>query len=126
MSITIAGRAFREKHLSQDTCTIRRETGTVFDPATGQNVPTYTTLYSGVGCHVRAQAGREVNAGEQALQLHLYHVIVPHTVIDVRPEDIVDVASADGDLDGASLVVDDTEAGSFAHRRTLVCRLNLE
>lgn len=41
-----AGRRAAER-LMGDTVTIRRQTGTTFDPSTGEETPTFTTVYTG-------------------------------------------------------------------------------
>lgn len=110
-----------------DTVTIKRESGTVFDPNTGQNTVTYTTLYSAVPARIKPMSGTEVTAGEQSLAVHAYEITVEWDTDDVRPEDIVEVVtSLDGDLSAANLIVEDTHAWSFAGHRKLICRLNLE
>lgn len=109
-----------------DTVTVKRKTGTTFDPNTGQNTPTYTTLHAAIPARVRPLSGTEVTAGEQSLAVHAYEVTVAWDTDGVAPEDVVDVTSGDGDLNGASLIVEDTQAWSFAGHRKLICRLNLE
>lgn len=106
-----------------DTCTVERKTGEDFDPLTGQLVPVWATLYSGP-CRVRPGSGREIDAGEESLAVHMFEVTVPWDVDGVAPEDVVTVDSVDADL--GVLVVDDVTAGSLAAFRKLICRRRLE
>lgn len=75
-SLVTRGR-IKAESIMLDACTVRRQTGTAYDDATGATTPTWTALYSGP-CRMRqpnASASRTA-AGEadvllQALQLHL-------------------------------------------------------
>lgn len=108
-----------------DTCTIKRRTGESLNTASGALTPTFTQQYSGK-CRVRPMTGREVEAGEEQLALHMFEITVPYDTDGIEPDDVVTVTSQDGDLNGATLVVEDSAASTLAAFRKLICRRHLE
>jgi hypothetical protein len=107
-----------------DTCVIKEQTGTGFDPGTGQMVPTYTTHYDGA-CLVRPGQASDVVAGEEQAQIYAYMVFIPYTEVDIVPGWVIDVTSThDGDLDGEQLVIQNVEKDSYLTVRKLGCEEN--
>lgn len=97
------GRAAAEA-LMVDTCTIRRESGSVTDQDTGAVTPTYDTVYAGK-CRfqqVTLNATAAPDVGEA--QVYLEHTILqlPATATGIRAEDAVtcDTSALDPDLPG--------------------------
>lgn len=125
MTITSAtgrGQRFAEQTMT-DTCTITRAGEPVYNPATLAYTASSTTVYSGK-CRVKPRPvmDRQVQAGEQALQIWPYVVSVPMSVTGVQVDDVVTVtASADADLEGQVLVVKDVTRGTNVTARRLGC-----
>lgn len=105
---SVLGRARRAAEaIMTDSCTIQHQTGTVYDPDTFQEVPTYETVYAGK-CRVQSRnLGTESpDAGQQRLDLYSLELQVPITVTGVAVGDQVTVASElDPDLDGRQFVI---------------------
>lgn len=118
-SLLARGRAAAER-LQVDSCTIRRQTGTVTDPATGVITPTYTTLYVGK-CRVQqAQAqAQATEAGEAHLLLLRLEVQLPMSVtgLAVSDEITVDTSVHDPDLVGRVFLIRDLAHKSHATAR---------
>lgn len=114
----LAGRLFA------DTCSIRRQTGTMFDEETGQTVPTFTSVYEGE-CLTRPLGAAEQVAGEQQVNLRGYSVFLPWDQTEPRSGDqIVVVASHDGYLNGRVLDVLNVAADTINYWRRLDCEEN--
>lgn len=107
-----------------DSCVIKEQTGTAFDPDTGLITPTYETQYDGA-CLVRPGRASDAEFGEERAQLYQYIVYVPHTEIDIEPGWIVDVTSThDLDLDGEQLMILNVGKDSYRTVRPLGCEEN--
>ena len=109
------------ERLMVDSCTIRRVTGTVTDPDTGQIAPTYATVYTGK-CRVqqRGPSARSVEAGEAHLLMQRLEVHVPVSAEGIRAGDEVTVTvSGDPDLVGRVFVVRELAVKSLATARRL-------
>ncbi len=108
-SVLARGRAAAEAGMV-DACVVRRRTGKVTDPDTGESAITYDVLYSG-RCRVQngmAQAG-QLTAGQDYLLLLRIEVQLPITVtgLEVGDEITITDAAHDPDLPGRVFVVRD-------------------
>ena len=96
------GRRLAES-LMVDTCTIRRQTGLITDPATGNVTPAYETVYAGK-CKVQTFTNRELlkNGGEYQFIIQRYEVQIPVSATGVQTNDQVLVTASlhDPDLPG--------------------------
>jgi hypothetical protein len=86
-----------------DQCTIRRQTGLVTDPNTGNVYPGYETIYSGK-CKVQTFTNRELmkSGGEHEFIVQRYEVQIPVSAVGVRVNDeaVMDASVNDPDLVG--------------------------
>jgi len=89
------GRTLAES-LMVDTVRIRRKSGTVWDDALGQNVPSYTTVYEGV-CRLVLRSGvvRDVDAQSQLLGVQAPELHVPVSTAGVLPDDEFELLTGD-------------------------------
>lgn len=108
-----------------DTCTITQAGTKTFDETTG----TYTDaaareIYSGA-CRVKPwlpRSDRQVEAGDQPVQVWPYTVSVPLTALGVLPGQTCTInTSGDPDLVGLALIVRDVGRGSQVTARRLGC-----
>jgi hypothetical protein len=96
-----------------DTCIIRRQTGLVTDPATGNVTPGYETVYPTAAhiatgnngkCKVQTFTNRELlkNGGEYEFVIQRYEVQVPVAATGIQTNDEVVVTASlfDPDLPG--------------------------
>lgn len=112
------GRVMAES-LMQDTCTIRRRTGTTTGPG-GVITPIYSTIYSG-RCRFQqteAQAVEQRPGGAFALMLRM-QVQLPMSVTGLRTEDevVCDSSAHDPDLPGRSWSIRDLAHKTHASAR---------
>lgn len=118
-SLLARGRAAAER-LMQDTCTIRRVTGSATDPDTGVITPTYATLYSGQ-CRVQQSSGQatQQDAGQDYLLMLRLEVQVPMSVTGLRPADEVLLTASllDPDLVGRTFLIRDLAHGTHKTAR---------
>jgi hypothetical protein len=82
--------------LMVDTVRIRRKSGTVWDDASGQNVPSYVTVYEGK-CRLVLRSGvvRDVDAQSQLLSVQTPELHVPVTAAGVLPDDEFEMLTGD-------------------------------
>ncbi|HEX7160400.1 MAG TPA: DUF6093 family protein [Trebonia sp.] len=109
-SVLARGRAAAEAGMV-DACIIRRITGQVTDPDTGEVTNTYTTIYEGK-CRLqqisRTQA-RPEQAGEAYLLMLRRELQLPMSVTGLRTEDEVTMTASayDPDLPGRVFLIRD-------------------
>jgi hypothetical protein len=93
-----------------DACIIRRITGQVTDPDTGEVTTTYTTIYEGK-CRLQQQGqqARPEQAGEAYLLMLRRELQLPMSVTGLRTEDEVTMTASayDPDLPGRVFLVRD-------------------
>ena len=118
--VTLAHRRDLSNLLLNDTCVVSSVAST-FDPNTGQSAAVKTTLHSGK-CRVRHQRGSDLETAGTDLPVLMFRVTVPYDWDGISQGDVVDVTSTDGDLNGATLVVESVSASTYAGQRHLVCR----
>lgn len=107
-----------------DTCLIKEQTGSAFNPTTGQSEPTFTTRYDGPAL-IRSGSPGDAEYGEQQTEIRAYTVFVPHDETGLSPGFLVDVTSThDGDLDGLQLVVRNVGKDTYRTVRPLECEEN--
>ena len=117
-SVLARGRAAAEAGMV-DACIIRRITGQVTDPDTGEVTNTYTTIYEGK-CRLQQQGqqARPEQAGEAYLLMLRRELQLPMSVTGLRTEDEVTMTASahDPDLPGRVFLIRDlfgkTEATS--------------
>jgi len=108
-SVLARGRAAAEAGMV-DACIIRRITGQVTDPDTGEVTTTYTTIYEGK-CRLQQQGqqARPEQAGEAYLLMLRRELQLPMSVTGLRTEDEVTMTASayDPDLPGRVFLVRD-------------------
>jgi hypothetical protein len=100
-----------------DVCRIFRGDGTqVTDPATGVVTGGTVTVYAGK-CELRPNnVGRQVQTGQTAATQSSLLLKVPISVVGVEAGHLVEVTvSADPDLQGSTLRVEDPHMGTGTH-----------
>lgn len=122
-SALAAGRAAAES-LMVDTCTIRRVAGATSDPDTGEETPTYESLYTG-NCRVQqaqAQAQSE-DVGEDQLLLLRLEVQLPMSVVGLEVGDHITLTASvhDPDLVDRVFLVHDLAHKTHATARRVQC-----
>lgn len=121
MSIVAAGRAQADKHLFRDSCVVYDVSVTENN---GELTETKTQVYSG-GCFARPLRGSDLEVAGTEMDVHMYRVGLPWDANGIKPGNVVEMTSTDGDLDGVELVVEDVRASSTSVARRLICRLEL-
>lgn len=110
------------ERLMADECVVRRRTGVVTDPETGQTTPTYATVYAG-RCRVqqRGPSARSAEAGEAHVLMQRLEVHVPVSVSGVAVGDEVTITASahDPDLVGRTFLVRELAHKSMASARRL-------
>lgn len=118
-SVLARGRAAAETGMV-DECVIRRVTGELTDPATGEVTPAYTVIYTGK-CRVQgslAQAG-QITAGQDYLLMLRLEVHLPMAVTGLQAGDAITITSAthDPDLPGRVFLIRDLAHKTHATAR---------
>lgn len=122
MSLEVAlarGRTAAEARMT-DACTSRRQTGTTYDDATGNTVPTWTAVYAGP-CRMK-QPSAQANSsqvGEAQILLQSPELHVPMSAAMHRPGDEVTITASPSDpgLVGRVFIVRAVPAHSQATAR---------
>lgn len=124
MSVIDAGRAFHERSILKDTCSIVRWEESTFNPSTGVYVRPVSDVYSGV-CHVAPITNSRVTDeefGGEIVVTAQYLVKLPWSAVGIRPEDEVVVSvSEDPALQGAVLRVQQVMVETHQMSRRLIC-----
>lgn len=122
-SVLALGRTAAEAGMI-DVCVIRRVTGAITNPSTGERVPTYATPYTGP-CRIqqRAAVAGGQNAGEDYVLLLRLEVQLPMTVTGLQVGDQVTITASahDADLVGRVFRVHDLAHKSEATSRRVQC-----
>lgn len=120
-SALLRGRVAAER-LMLDTCTVKRLSGQVNTPDTGQVVNTYTTVYSGK-CKVqqadRSGVARPQSVGEAEVFMSRLQLHLPISATGVTSDDIATITASalDPDLVGKVFHVREPSAKTFLTAR---------
>lgn len=118
----LAGRIAAEQ-LMVDTCTVKRETGTVTNPDTGVITPTYLTVYTGK-CRVQTRGfwGQRVDLGQAGVVDLRVELQLPMsaTGLEINDEATVDTCVFDPDLVGHTFILRDMNRKTHATARRLM------
>lgn len=108
-----------------DTATITRVTGTTFNPATGTNTPTTSTVYSGAArLSMPSMAEREALFGGEQVTMTRFIVTLPYDADDIELEDVVTFSSSgDGLAETRSFRVVVVGSMSYDLNRTIGCEV---
>lgn len=124
MSIIAAGRAFHERAILLDECTIARLGTPTFDPVTGQYTNPTVAVYSGA-CHIAPFTGARTldeEFGGEIVVTRNYSLKLPYTATAVRKEDVVTITSSeDPGLVGAVFRVDQVDGETHQMSRRIIC-----
>lgn len=109
--------------LMQDTCLIRRVTGTITDTFSGVITSTYTTVYSGP-CKVQEHQaqGHSADPGEDYTVVLMRELHLPvATSLGLQRNDLVSITASAGDPDlvGRTFLIRDEASKSLATARRL-------
>lgn len=106
--------------LMVDTVTVKRKTSESTNPDTGDNTPTYTTIYTGP-CKVqqRNAIARPANVGEAEVFISRLELHLPVAVTGVASDDLVTITASahDADLVGRQFRVRELAHKSFESAR---------
>lgn len=105
-------------------CTSRRQTGTTYDDATGNTVPTWTAVYAGP-CRLKENnaTASGSNVGESAVLLVQPEVHLPMDAALLRPGDEITITACPNDPLSVGRVFNvKSKAGATARRYTVIER----
>jgi hypothetical protein len=94
----IRARARTEAQQLRDTCTVRRQTGTGYDDATGVTTPTVTVLYDGP-CRMKQPnaSASTATAGVADVLLQTPEIHLPMSADLLKPQDEITITNSTSD-----------------------------
>ncbi len=127
MSVIARGRSLARRQM-RDLVDVARPTGDYDIDEQGRRTHARTIVHSDIPAMIRVlmQQSRIVDAAGKPVTFLAYEVLLPVTVGDIRPDDlIIAKRSRSVDLPGRTLPVVDTPWGTHQVARRLICEAQL-